>query len=620
MKTYRRLLSYVTPSWKSLAGSILCTLCFTIFSGLLVLLVGPFLKTVFSPEGSLFLEEIDVDEPGSEKGLPFLSSLSERMRALAAYLVAGETRLESLRRLSLLVILVALIKNVCRYFQGYLMAYVEQKLVMGLRNDLYRHFHSLSLGYFHGERTGQLISRVTNDVNLVNIGVATGLVDMIKNPMLIVCYTVILLYFSWKLTLFAAIIFPLTFWIISKFGRRIRRQSTLSQEKMADITSLLQETISGIRVVKAFAMERFEIEKFTGKVQEYFKTMLRLTRIRKLSGPVNETVITIVCVMVLWYGGHQVLTSGLLEPEYFIAFLVVLFSLIQPVKEIGRTYGSIQVGMAAAKRIFQVMDTSPKIREADKAIDLPGFGDSIRFQDVSFRYDGSDLVLHHINLEVKRNEIVALAGPSGGGKSTLMDLLARFYDPTEGRIEIDGKDLKIVKLDALRHLMGIVTQETILFNDTIRNNIAYGSKDTPQDRIVEAAKAAHAHTFIADLPQGYETSIGDRGVRLSGGERQRLAIARAILKDPDILIFDEATSALDTESEYLVQQAIENLMANRTTFVIAHRLSTIRHADRIIVIDGGRIVQQGRHEELLEQGGLYRKLYEMQFQNSKDPS
>lgn len=613
VKTYRRLLSFVAPSWKMLAGSILCTVCFTLFSGLLVLLVGPFLKTVFSPEGFALQDEPVMTEPA--KALPLLSTISAKMKAVAARLVAGQTRLESLRRLCLLVIVVALLKNLFRYFQGYLMAYVEQRLVMSLRNDLYRHFHSLSLSYFHGERTGQLISRVTNDVGLVNSGIAAGFVDMIKNPLLILCYTAILFYFSWRLTLFAAIIFPVTFWIISKFGRRIRRQSTVSQEKMADITSLLQETISGIRVVKAFAMERFEIEKFREKIREYFKTMLRLTRIQKLFGPVNETVITIVCVMVLWYGGRQVLTAGSLEPEYFIAFLVVLFSLIQPVKDLGRNYGNIQVGMAAAKRIFQVMDTPPKIREAERAADLPGLRDAIRFKDVCFHYNGSDVVLHHINLEVKRAEIVALAGPSGGGKSTLVDLLARFYDPTEGCIEIDGVDVRMVKLDALRRLMGIVTQETVLFNDTVWNNIAYGLREVSEERLIQATKAANAHDFITALPQGYQTNIGDRGVRLSGGERQRLAIARAILKDPDILIFDEATSALDTESECLVQQAIENLMANRTTFVIAHRLSTIRHADRIVVIDGGRIVQEGRHEELMRQGGLYRKLYDMQFRD-----
>ena len=618
MKTYRRLLSYVKPSWKSLAGSIICTILFTIFSGLLVLFVGPFLKTVFSPEGFVVPNEMSMTEmkPEPEKVLPFLSAISAKMKALAAQLVVGETRLESLKRLCLLVVIVALMKNVFRYFQGYLMAYVVQRLVMGLRNDLYRHFHCLSLSYFHGERTGQLISRVTNDVSLVNAGVAAGFVDMIKNPMLILCYTVILFYFSWRLTLFAAVIFPLAFLVIHRFGAQIQQQSRIAQEKMADITSILQETISGIRVVKAFAMERFEIHKFSQKIGEYFKTVLRMTRIQKLFGPVNETLITIVCVMILWYGGSQVLTSGALEPEYFIAFLVVLFSLIQPVKDLGRTYGNIQIGLAAAKRIFQVMETPPTIREAEPAVDLPGFRDRIHFHDVSFRYDGSDFVLHNINIEVKRNEIVALAGPSGGGKSTLMNLLARFYDPTEGQIEIDGYDVRMVKLDSLRHLMGIVTQETILFNDTIRNNIAYGLKDIPDDRIIEATKAAYAHDFIMSLPQGYESNIGDRGVRLSGGERQRLAIARAILKDPDILIFDEATSALDTESEFLVQQAIENLMANRTTFVIAHRLSTIRHADRIIVIDDGRIVQQGKHEELLQQGGLYRKLYDMQFRDS----
>jgi subfamily B ATP-binding cassette protein MsbA len=617
MKTYKRLLTYVTPSWKSFVGSILCTICFTLFSGLLILLVGPFLKTVFSTDGFVIQDQVPTVEqkPGPSKILPSLSGLSAKLKALAARLLTAETRLESLRRLCLLVIIVAFLKNIFWYLQGYLMAFVEQKFIMGLRDDLYRHFHCLSLSYFHGERTGQLISRVTNDVSLVNIGVAAGIVDMVKNPLLILCYTVILFYFSWRLTLFVAVIFPVTFWIIGKFGRRIRRQSVISQEKMADITSLLQETISGIRVVKAFAMERFEIEKFRRKLKEYFRTMLRLTRIQKLSGPVNETVITVICVLILWYGGHQVLTSGSLEPEYFIAFLVVLFSLIQPVKVLNRTYGNIQVGIGAAKRIFQVLDTPPQVRETETASDLKGFQHSISFINVSFRYDGSDMILHDINLTVRRNEIIALAGPSGGGKSTLVDLLARFYDPTEGRIEIDGHDLKEVKLDTLRHLMGIVTQETILFNESVRKNIAYGLQDIPDERIIEAAKAAHAHGFIVSLPKGYETKIGDRGVRLSGGERQRLAIARAILKDPNILIFDEATSSLDTESEYHVQQAIENLMANRTSFVIAHRLSTIRNADRIIVIDGGRIVQQGKHEELLEQGGLYKKLYEMQFRD-----
>ena len=617
MRTYRRLLGYVTPSWKSLTGSILCTICFTIFSGVLVLLVGPFLKTIFSSEGFTLQDEMTFseDERASPKTLPFLSDISSKMKAAAARLIAGETRLESLKRLCLLVIVVAFLKNIFLYFQGYLMAYVEQRLIMGLRNDLYRHFHSLSLSYFHGERTGQLISRVTYDVSLVNSGVTGGFVGLVKDPLLILCYTVILFYFSWRLTLFAAIIFPVTFWIMSKFGKRIRKQSTVSQEKMADITSLLQETISGIRVVKAFAMERFEIEKFTKKIREYFKTMLRLTRIRKLFGPVNESVITIVCVLILWYGGRQVLTGSSLEPEYFIAFLIVLFSIIQPVKDLVRSYGNVQVGMAATKRIFHVMDIPPKIREAQQTIDLPQFQNSIHFKDVSFSYNESDLVLEHIDLEVRRSEIIALAGPSGGGKSTLMDLLARFYDPTEGRIEIDGVDVRRVKLADLRRLMGIVTQETVLFNDTVRNNIAYGLKDISEERIVLAAQAANAHDFIATLPQGYETTIGDRGVRISGGERQRLAIARAILKDPDILIFDEATSALDTESEFLVQQAIENLMVNRTVFVIAHRLSTIRHADRIIVIDDGRIVQEGKHEELLEQRGLYKKLYDMQFRD-----
>ncbi|TET65632.1 MAG: ABC transporter ATP-binding protein, partial [Candidatus Zixiibacteriota bacterium] len=381
----------------------------------------------------------------------------------------------------------------------------------------------------------------------------------------------------------------------------------------ANITSTLEETITGIRVVKAFGMEKSEQSKFKRYTGDFFKTMVKLTRIGSLAPPLTEYLGVLVGVLILWYGGQKILVDQTITTERFFLFLVATFSLMQPIKVLSHANIDIQQGLAAGKRIFDIVDTQPTIITPVSPTVLNAPREQIRFEDVTFGYDPKKPVLEDVSFTVKIGEVIAIVGPSGAGKTTLVDLLPRFYDPQKGRVEIDGVDIKEVDISQLRGLMGIVTQETILFNDTVKNNISYGSDGVQPQAIKEVARIAKAAQFIEQLPERYDTSIGDRGVKLSGGERQRLAIARALLKNPPILIFDEATSALDSESEILVQEAIENMMRGRTSFVIAHRLSTIRHASRIIVLDQGRIVEQGRHQELLELGGLYKKLYQMQF-------
>jgi subfamily B ATP-binding cassette protein MsbA len=405
--------------------------------------------------------------------------------------------------------------------------------------------------------------------------------------------------------------------IITWIGFKLRRYSTTIQAKMADITSILQETISGVKIVKAFSMEKYENKKFMDQTHGFLKLIIKVVRIRNASSPITEILSVIVGVVIIYYGGILVLQTKVLTGSEFIGFLLAIFQLMPPIKELSSVNNRIQESSAAADRIFEILDTQPAIRNIDKPADVKFFKDSIEFRNVSFQYeDSNEQILENISFKVKKGEILAFVGPSGGGKSTLVDLIPRFYDPSSGAILLDNLDIKEINIEDLRRLMGIVTQETFLFNESIKKNIAYGLTEFPVEKIIDAAKTANAHNFIMEMPNGYDTVIGERGVKISGGQRQRLSIARALLKNPEIMIFDEATSALDNESELLVQEAIERLMINRTTFVIAHRLSTIRNANRIIVLDGGRIVQYGTHDDLIQnEKGLYRKFYEMQFRD-----
>ncbi len=527
-------------------------------------------------------------------------------------------KLDSLFRICVVILLAFLLKNFAGYAQAYFLTFVEQGIMNDLRNEAYRHLHKLPMSYFKNERVGNLISRIINDANVVQTSISAAFLNAIREPLTIIVFLGIALSISWQLTLLALIILPFSMLIISWIGLKLRRQSGMIQEKMADITSVIQETISGVKIVKAFSMEEYENKKFGTHTYRFFRMMLRLTRIRNLSSPLTEFLSIVVGVVIIYYGGKLVLIDNSLKASEFLGFLFSIFQLMPPIKELSTVNNRIQESSAAGDRIFEIIDTEPAIKDIPSAVDVNHLSEKIVFDNVTFHYDDSqEPVLSGINFEVQKGEIIALVGPSGGGKSTLVDLLPRFYDPTEGEILIDGTDIKSVKIESLRKLMGIVTQETILFNETIKNNIAYGLKDYPEEEIFEAARLANAHKFILEMPEGYETIIGERGVKLSGGQRQRLSIARALLKNPEIMIFDEATSALDNESEQLVQEAIDRMMVNRTTFVIAHRLSTIKNATRIIVLDRGRIVQIGTHDELIQNtSGIYKKLYEMQFRDN----
>ena len=612
MTIYLRILKYVRRYWRHLLGSLVCIIFFTLFSSASLVSIIPFLKVLFQQQSEVTLPAVDIPEVQSELESSLTQPIDRLRQALESWILTSG-KLEALEKLCWVILVLILLKGVFGYLQTYFMAYVEQAVMRDIRNDLYRQLNRMDLAFFHSHRTGELISKITNDVNLINNGISAAFVTLTKNPLLILAYLLLAFYLSWQLTLAVLIVLPFGYLIIRVVGARLRKESTVSQEKMADVTSVLQETISGIRVVKAFAMEEFEIKKFVRETYSYFRSLLRMTRVRNLSSPVNEFLGTAIAVGILWFGGKQVLEGNGLAPEEFMAFLMVIFSLMQPIKELSSVSTRLHEALAAGDRIFSLMDMQPAIRNKPNAVIIDRFENDIVFEHVWFEYEAGEPVLRDISFTVAKGQVIALVGPSGAGKSTLVDLIPRFYDPTAGRILLDGHDLRDLEIKSLRRLLGIVTQETILFNDTVRNNIAYGMSGIPQEKIEEAARIANALRFIQELPHGFDTVIGDRGVKLSGGQRQRLAIARAVLKNPPILILDEATSALDSESELLVQQAIERLMENRTSFVIAHRLSTILNADRILVLDQGRIMQSGTHEELVRQRGMYRKLYEMQF-------
>ncbi len=620
MRLFLRVVAYIRPYWKHLAISIICTFLFTVLSGASVWLLTPLMKTVFVSEGSRpSAEEIDVGQQASAlEGLSgqdaSLTRIKNQLKSWTFVLLTGKDKLDSLKRLCLAILLIIFLRNLFFYLQAYFMAFLKQGIIKDVRDALFRHLQSLSLHYFHRKKTGRLISRVINDTVTLNETVNVSFSTLIRDPLLVLVYLSIVVLINWKLTLLVLAVLPFSLFIVSKIGQKLRKYSIRSLEKMGDITAILQETLSGIRVVKAFGMELSEIEKFQRETKRYFKTMLKMFRVRNLAGPMNEFLGTAAGVVVLWYGGRQVLRGEMMGPEEFMTYVIAIFLLMQPIKSLSKVHNQIQEGLAAAQRIFQILDTTPRIRQHPQAVPVRDFHESIRFRDVVFQYDTGERVLNGINLEVRRGEMIALVGASGVGKSTLVDLLPRFYDPVEGTVELDGIDLRRITISSLRSLMGIVTQETILFNDTVFNNIAYGQQDAADHQVIGAAKAANAHEFIRSLSEGYQTFIGDRGAKLSGGQRQRIAIARALLKDPKILILDEATSALDRESEIYVQQALEMLMKTRTTFVIAHRLSTVQNADRIVVLDKGTIVQQGRHRELISQEGVYKKLYELQFE------
>lgn len=613
------MLRRIRPYLPQVIGSVVLTALYSLSTSAVHVMIGPILKTLFRLEPG----RSDVDA-AAVSGLPdptggavgLAAGVRERIDGTLAeigdWMMQGEP-LAALQRVVLVVFALFLLKNLTQYLGSVLMTYVGQRVIKDMRDDIHGALLRLPLTFYHRHRAGELISRATNDVQIANKTVNVSFTNLVRDPILIISFFAVCMYISWQLTLVALLVLPLSIGVIVRIGKRLRRYSHRQQERLADLTSVLQETVYGIRVIKAFAMEAFERRRFLRESERLFREVFKIARTARLSSPLSEQLSAIVGIFIIWYGGRMVLVEGSLTPEAFLIFIVCLFSMVHPIKELSQVNNAIQEGMAAADRLFTILDTAAEDADDAGKPDLPPVRGAVEYRGVDFAYLPGEPVLQDIDLRAEPGEVIALVGSSGAGKSTLVDLLPRFYDPQAGAVLVDGRDVRTVTLASLRRSLGIVTQEVILFNDTVRANIAYGLDDLPAERVEAAARAANAHEFIARMPQGYETVIGDRGTKLSGGQRQRLSIARAILKNPPILILDEATSALDTESEQLVQEAIDRLVRDRTTFVIAHRLSTVRRADRIYTLRDGRVVESGTHDALLQAGGVYADLYNLQF-------
>jgi len=602
-----------------LVVAVICTLFYSILHGASVYLTIPLLDTLFL-KSETQSNEIVNNEETIERSNILPDWINETTDSISAsfheFIFTGEIA-DILLKICLLILIAFLGKGIFAYFQSYFLAYVEQGVIKNIRDVAYVHLHKLPMSYFKNERIGDLISRITNDVYVVQSSVSAVFLNLFREPITILVFMGIAISINWKLFLLSLIILPISVFLISWIGLNLRKHTTILQRQMGNLTNILQESLNGIKIVKAFGMENYENNKFKNETRSFFKTFLKKTRIQKIASPATELIAVMVGVVIIYYGGIFVLVDNTMKASEFLAFLFAVFQMIPPMKNMATVNNRIQESIAAGERVFELLDTEPKIKNNQNPESIKSFNNEIKFQNITFKYDDSDeTVLEDVSVTVKKGEIIALVGSSGAGKTTFVDLIPRFYDPASGSISIDGVDIRKYDIVDLRGLMGIVTQETVLFNETIAKNIAYGLDNCPMENIIEVAKIANAHNFIAELPNGYDTSIGEQGTKLSGGQRQRLSIARALLKNPPIMIFDEATSALDNESEMLVQEAIERLMKERTTFVIAHRLSTIRNANRILVLDRGKIVQQGKHDQLLQdQNGIYSKLYELQFRN-----
>ncbi len=604
----KRLFKFVLAHWPFLILSTLAAFLFVIFNSASIWITATMINNILIDFNEMLVEN------------QRLSSLSEltmndRLKLFSNSLLLKDTAISTVSSVCVALIVVFSAKNISLYIKNVTLSIVQYRLIRDLRNKLYSHFHYLSLSYFNKNKSGELTAVLVNDIDNMRNSLSIMFQKLFVEPINIIILMSLLFIVSTKLALIALLIIPVSGIIIFGISHSIRRRSARSQAQLAGMTSMIAETIGSMRIVKAFATKGFEINRFAKETQKYYKLMLRRDRLRFVSSPVSETFGATIAALLLWVGARDVLVIESISSEDFLRFILLLFSLFQPLKNLTNVVNELQNGLASADRVFTIMDIKSDIQDVDNAAEVNDLKNSLSFDNVSFSYgDEKDKVLSNINFQINKGEILALVGPSGAGKSTLVDLIPRFYDTLGGSIKIDGKDIKELKINSLRSLMGIVTQETFLFDDSVRANIAYGLENISDDKIKDAAIAANAHEFIKELPDGYNTIIGERGVSLSGGQKQRIAIARAIVKNPPILILDEATSSLDSESEKHVQSAIENLMNERTVFVIAHRLSTVHNANKILVLENGKVVQEGKHDELVNIDGLYKQLHKMQFQ------
>lgn len=514
------------------------------------------------------------------------------------------------------IIAIFVVRGLFWYGQNYLMSYVGQSVIIDIRAAVFKKLQRLSVSFYDKNKTGTIMSYVTNDVNALQSAMVENTIEMITEGFILIGSVVAMIYLDWRLTLFTVCTFPVVLWFMEFFGKKIRKTGGRIQECTADITSVLQESVASARVIKSFVREDYEVDRFDVENRANFRANMKNAQLMATLTPVVELVAAIGVTMIIWYGGNNVI-NGTITAGSLVAFLTYAVNISNPIKRLTRVIGNIQKALAAAQRVFMIIDMPEEIAESRDAKQLPEVSGKVEFQNVSFAYDDKGNVITDLSFSVKPGEVIAIVGPSGAGKSTIANLLPRFYDVNKGDIKIDGHSVREVTLDSLREQVGIVPQETMLFNGSVYNNILYGRLDATKEEIEAAAKVANAHDFIMQLTDGYETKLGDRGVNLSGGQRQRIAIARAILKNPRILILDEATSALDTESERVVQEALDRLMVGRTSFVIAHRLSTVKNADKILVLEKGNLVESGTHDELLALDGLYAHLYKIQYRNKE---
>ena len=605
LKIYMRLLGFARPIRKYAIPYFFYSLFYALFNSLTFLLIMPILKTMFDADYTFVYVE----------KLPPLAFNQEYLTALFNFTYShlfNEYNPENvLLLLAIVTIFVSLLSNLFRYMGAWTVENMRTRTLQRMRNEMFSKVVDMNVGYFSDQRKGDIISKITSDVGVVQFCITNTLQVAFREPFLIIGYTVMMVAISWELALFSVLFLPVVALIIGSIVKRLRHPARTSQQRMGELVSTLDESLSGIKVIKSYNATGYVKQKFYDLSEDLARLTLSMARRQQLASPMSEFLGISAVGVILVFGGSLVFKDAL-SPEGFIAFIAMFSQITRPVRTFIDQFSNINQGIAAGERIFSIIDAQSEIQDKPGAIELDGLKDKIEFRDIHFSYDGSREVIEGISFEIKRGETVALVGPSGGGKSTLSELIPRFYDVKAGDILIDGVSVRDYTQDSLRAHMSVVAQDTVLFNDTIEGNIAMGKAGATHEEIVEAARIANADCFIQEAPEGYQTNIGDRGVKLSGGQRQRLSIARAVLKNPEILILDEATSALDTESEKLVQDALNKLLVGRTSVVIAHRLSTIHNADKIIVVDHGRVAEQGTHTELLAKGGIYAKLIELQ--------